>query len=140
MIENILSMLKKVKKSSAYSYRSICPAHKGNSQSLSIRVRDTGKVDIHCFAECQGADVMAAIGLTLADLYPDRIEPPIGLGKERRFNSYDVLAGIASESLIIAHLASELQTYPLNKADHDRLFLAVKRIRTAAKLVGVHHG
>jgi hypothetical protein len=139
-IDTILSRLEKVKKSGNHSWRAVCPAHQGKSQSLSIRERDSGKVDIHCFAECDGAHVMQAIGMTLADLYPESIKPPHSLGKKPPFNAYDVLAALADEALLIAHLGSELQEHPLKAEDRQRLFLAVKRIRTACSLVGVHRG
>lgn len=139
-IDTILSRLERVKKSGSYSWRARCPAHQGKSQSLSIRVRDTGKVDIHCFAECDGAQIMHAIGMLLVDLYPEPINPPHSLGKKPPFNAYDVLAALADETLLIAHFASELQDHPLIDEDRKRLFTAVRRIRQACSLVGVHRG
>lgn len=142
MIEAILSRLNKVKKSHgrANQWLACCPAHEDRSPSLSIMQNETGKVFIHCFAGCEGSAIMNAIGMTLADLYPDPIEPSRGLGKKPQFNAYDVLAAIAAESLLVAHLGSALQEYPLCDADRERLLVAVKRIRTACGLVGVHRG
>lgn len=45
-----------------------CPAHDDNSPSLSLRRGDECAL-LHCFAGCQPADVVAALGLRLADLY-----------------------------------------------------------------------
>ncbi len=47
-----------------------CPAHEDSSPSLSVKALDDGRVLIHCFAGCSAPDVLAAIGLTLSDLYP----------------------------------------------------------------------
>jgi hypothetical protein len=47
-----------------------CPAHEDRSPSLSVKALDDGRVLVHCFAGCGAADVMAAVGLTLAALYP----------------------------------------------------------------------
>jgi 5S rRNA maturation endonuclease (ribonuclease M5) len=48
-----------------------CPAHPDNSPSLSVTPID-GQVLIYCHAGCDTADVLAAVGLTLRDLYDDR--------------------------------------------------------------------
>ncbi len=49
-----------------------CPAHVDNSPSLSVSVKDDGTPMFHCFAGCSPDDVLAAVGLKWADLYPDR--------------------------------------------------------------------
>jgi hypothetical protein len=49
----------------------LCPAHDDKGPSLSIR--DTGeRILLHCFAGCDAEDVLAAVNMTWADLYPDR--------------------------------------------------------------------
>lgn len=48
-----------------------CPAHKDRNPSLSITPIE-GSVLLHCFADCDTADVLAAVGLTKADLYDSR--------------------------------------------------------------------
>ena len=50
-----------------------CPAHDDKSPSLSVR--DAGeRVLFHCHAGCNADDILAAIGLSWTDLYPDRWE------------------------------------------------------------------
>jgi hypothetical protein len=47
-----------------------CPAHDDGNPSLSIRQRDDGNgVLVHCHAGCETRDVLAAIGLTVGDLF-----------------------------------------------------------------------
>lgn len=140
IINRILSQLKKVKKAGTDRWMACCPAHDDKSPSLSIMQNETGKVNVHCFAGCGGEEILRAIGMSLADLYPDRIDPPKGLGKAAPFNPYDVLAGLASEAMIVAMLGSELADHPLSPEDRKRLFLAVSRIRAAIKLAGVTYG
>lgn len=70
--DKILSRLDAVRKNGDHKWMARCPAHADNGPSLSIRELDGGKVLVHCFAGCGGADVMAAIGLALSDLYPER--------------------------------------------------------------------
>jgi hypothetical protein len=45
-----------------------CPAHEDHSPSLSIR-RTRDRVLIRCWAGCRATDIVAAIGLTLNDLF-----------------------------------------------------------------------
>lgn len=49
-----------------------CPAHEDRGPSLGLRELPSGDCLIYCFAGCAPASIMAAIGLTLADLYIDR--------------------------------------------------------------------
>ena len=49
-----------------------CPLHNDNTESFSIGEGSTGKVLLHCFAGCSTESVVAAIQLTLADLFSTR--------------------------------------------------------------------
>lgn len=53
-----------------------CPAHEDRSPSLSVNEGDDGRVLINCFAGCEAAAVVEAIGLNLRDLFDGR--PPEG--------------------------------------------------------------
>jgi hypothetical protein len=48
-----------------------CPAHNDDRASLSFGPGENDRVLVHCFAGCETKDVMAALGLTLADLAGD---------------------------------------------------------------------
>lgn len=48
-----------------------CPAHDDHKPSLSIGQGEDGRVLIHCHAGCSPADVLAAVGLRPADLFPN---------------------------------------------------------------------
>lgn len=52
-----------------------CPAHDDRAPSLSIGTGTEGVPLIHCQAGCRTEDVLGAVGLTLADLMPDRDRP-----------------------------------------------------------------
>lgn len=140
MAETILSQLRKVKKTGANRWLACCPAHEDKSPSLSIMQNDTGKVFVHCFAGCEGEAIMGAIGMTLSDLYPERIEPPNGTGKKPPFNPFDVLKALAGQAQIVAMLGGALADHPLSDKEREALFKAVGRINAALKLVGVRHG
>ncbi|MCC7409044.1 MAG: DUF3987 domain-containing protein, partial [Phycisphaeraceae bacterium] len=47
-----------------------CPAHEDRKPSLSIGEGDDGRALLHCHAGCEAGQVVAAIGLDLADLMP----------------------------------------------------------------------
>ncbi len=48
-----------------------CPAHEDAKASLSIGAGDDGRVLLKCFAGCTTEAIVAAIGLTMADLFPE---------------------------------------------------------------------
>jgi hypothetical protein len=47
-----------------------CPAHDDHHNSLKVDRADDGHALVHCYAGCLPDEVMHAVGLTLADLYP----------------------------------------------------------------------
>src|SRR5947209_1867832 len=54
------------------SYAS-CPAHEDTNPSLSISQGANGRALLNCHADCQTTDVVAKLGLTMADLSPSRL-------------------------------------------------------------------
>ncbi|NOS82768.1 MAG: hypothetical protein HOP32_14420 [Nitrospira sp.] len=48
-----------------------CPAHPDKSPSLSIKEGADGRILLHDFAGCTPAEIVAALGLTLGDLFAD---------------------------------------------------------------------
>lgn len=69
-IETITSRLDNPKKS-GNSWLARCPAHADKSPSLSVTEAADGRVLLHCHAGCETEDILAAIGLTLRDLFPE---------------------------------------------------------------------
>ncbi len=69
-IDNVLSRLERVRKSSGSEWKARCPAHPDRNPSLSIRWLEGDRmVLIHCHAGCPTRSVLDAIGLTLRGLY-----------------------------------------------------------------------
>ncbi|HVL83595.1 MAG TPA: AAA family ATPase [Pseudonocardia sp.] len=66
------------------SWRGRCPIHQGKTRtSLSVRHHvprgsDRGRAQLRCWAGCDERDVLALVGLTLADLYDDPPPPTPG--------------------------------------------------------------
>jgi len=52
-------------------WKARCPAHKDSDPSLSITAAGNGRVLLHDFGGCNTADVLAAVGLSFSDLFPE---------------------------------------------------------------------
>jgi hypothetical protein len=66
---------------SARGWLARCPAHDDRSPSLSIAEGDDGRILLHCFAGCSLESIVAALGLTMRDLFkgprvPSKPKPP----------------------------------------------------------------
>jgi hypothetical protein len=61
-------------------YVAKCPAHEDQRQSLSVGIGTGGRVLLKCHAGCQVDAIVAALGLTMGDLF----EEQTGSGSERR--------------------------------------------------------
>ena len=61
-------------------YQALCPAHPDQQASLSINTGTDGRVLLHCFAGCTAEQITAALGLTLADLFPQNGHGRVGRG------------------------------------------------------------
>lgn len=55
-----------------HGYLALCPAHEDHRPSLSIGEAQDGRILLHCWAGCETRDVVAAVGLSLSDLFPPR--------------------------------------------------------------------
>jgi hypothetical protein len=51
-----------------------CPAHRDGTPSLSINTGEDGRVLLNCHAGCNAEAIVAAWGLSLVDLFPERPE------------------------------------------------------------------
>lgn len=74
-IEDILSKFEGVEQKAPNSWMARCPAHGDKNPSLSITLKDDGKVLMHCFTGCTVEEICAAAGLKLSDLMPERKQP-----------------------------------------------------------------
>lgn len=66
----LLSRLDNVHKAGR-EWRARCPVH-GGKDALSVRESDSGHVLVRCHAQCDTGAIVAAVGLSLADLCPAR--------------------------------------------------------------------
>ncbi|MFU1517422.1 CHC2 zinc finger domain-containing protein [Vreelandella alkaliphila] len=137
----ILDRLDKVKENGPGRWLACCPAHQDRSPSLAVRETSDGTILMKCFAGCPTGDVLAAIGLELKDLFPQRDNDAYTASKRpgERWVPRDVLAAVAREALIALLAAEAVHSGTLlSDEDRNRLAVAAGRLRAAAKEVGAH--
>ena len=78
-VEDLLRRLTGVK-TIATGIKALCPAHHDRNPSLSIKVADDGRILLHCWAGCRNEDIVAALGIRFADLFPETL--PSALPKQ----------------------------------------------------------
>lgn len=131
--EIILSRLSKVRKTGKGSWVACCPAHPDKSPSLSVKELGDGRVLIHDFGGCGTDDVLAAVGLEMADLFPEKLpDAP----RTRGFTAWDALQALKAESVVIALVAADVaEGRPVSPIDADRACTAAGRIAQALEAV-----
>lgn len=136
-IETLLSRLSGVKAGNAIGrWIARCPAHQDRSPSLTIRAEDDGRILLHCFAGCEPDAVLAAMGLTFAELFPERLTHEYLPRIPMPFSALDALKCLASESAIVSILASDMVLgKEISDADSVRLSAAAGRIATALEVI-----
>lgn len=144
-VHAMLNRLDKVKENGPGRWLACCPAHQDRSPSLAIRETSDGTILMKCFAGCPTGDVLAAIGLELKDLFPERDNDAYSTSKRpgERWVPRDVLAAVAREALIALLAAEDVHRgVLLSDGDRNRLAVAAGRLRAAAREVGcyVKHG
>lgn len=138
-IESLLANLRKVKANGPGKWMACCPAHGDKHPSLAIRELEDGRILIHCFTGCDPLEVLDSVGLSFADVMPERL---VEHGKPVRhpFTALDALRALAHESgvvsVAIADLAEGLQ---FSDSDAERIALASERLQTALGYVYGNH-
>ncbi len=129
-IETILPLLEKVRKRQAGQWSARCPAHADKGPSLSVRENTDGAVLIYCHAGCEVAEIVGALGLDMAGLFPPRDAPP-GTPKRtpRLLSAGQALELLADESLLVAVAAANVgHGVALTTVDKDRVLKAAGKI------------
>jgi hypothetical protein len=137
-LDQFIGRLERVKKSGR-GFIARCPAHEDKTASLSITAGDDGRVLLHCFAGCRSADVVAAAGLEIADLFVKRPTADMSLTERAALKEYArqaqwkaALNVLALEATIINIAAQELrQGKKLDPDDCARIAHAAEVINEA---------
>jgi len=139
-IDKVLDGLERVKQIGPGEWTALCPAHDDMHPSLSVAEAEDGKVLLHCWTGCGASEIVAALGLSMSDLFVGdrRNLSEHGTGPIRRPWKYrDALIGVTLE-LIVARLilAAVARGEQLDAEALDRLALAEERISDAARIAG----
>jgi len=134
----LLGRLDQVRQTGPDQWLARCPAHDDRSPSLSIKQADD-RVLVHCFAGCEPGDVLAVVGLTLADLFDRPLahhKAPLSAYQRRRHGqAAEALKALAHEINVVWVCAEQMHAgFALDPAERFRLKQAMKRLETARRL------
>jgi len=120
---------KGVRKTGPQRYACQCPAHPDRTASLSVRELDDGRGLIHCFAGCNPADILAAVGLTFDALFPPRLIDHHVKRERLPYVPADVFAVVRAELGVIAVIAHDMRAQrAISDDDYSRLGIAAERL------------
>lgn len=136
--------------------RARCPVHQSeNSRSTSLALREMpdGAVQITCFAGCQHADILAAVGLHYTDLLPDHLRHSRSTHVKPSFSGWpciQVAESIQADIHLVRifggmildsqHLIEGMM--PFDRSEWDQLRAAHHRLGESLQKIerGVRHG
>lgn len=106
----------------ARAWKACCPAHDDKTPSLCIDEKHDGTVLLKCWAGCDSARIMDAVGMGFAELHPGDAPLP------RRERKYD-----PTEDLLVLSIAQGMRKREgrLTRADKRREKLAYSRLKGA---------
>jgi hypothetical protein len=141
-IENLISRLDKVKGRNG-SWTARCPAHEDKGTSLAERENEDGRILLHCFAGCETANVLGALGMDMTDLFPpdSKRRDYSALGKpsmKPAFFASDLMRIIHFEALVVQIVAFDIaNNKPINEETRERMLTAYQRIDEAVRYANV---
>lgn len=132
-VDALLAQLENVKRTGDGRWLARCPAHEDKRPSLSVKETAEGVVLLKCWSGCSAAEVVAAVGLDMAALFPEKAIVD-GKPERRPFPAADILRAVSFETMIVSLAAAQLaKGKPLAAADLERLKLAASRLQAAAE-------
>lgn len=113
-----------------------CPAHDDRDPSLSVAETQDGRTLIHCHAGCEALDVVHAVGLELADLFPESTDTyqarPFWWAREQRKKNDGLDVERTVLALAKADRAAGKRLSGKDLARERAAFLALKRAERGA--------
>jgi DNA primase len=127
----LLDRLGRVRQTGTGRWIAACPAHQDSSPSLSIRELEGDRVLVHCFGACSTGDVLAALGLSMGDLFDKPLEHHAAPSKSR-IPARDVLELVSHEiDVAVIVMAEVLDGARASDIAWERLAQAAQRIGVA---------
>ena len=143
-VETLLGSLQGVHKTGPASWRAKCPAcnHPRDTGALAVSEGSDGTILLHCFRCNDTAAILKALGLTVADLFPERIKPQTPEERRAAREAFkrsawkSALGVIGREACVVNAAAGWLrQRKELSAEDYERLVLACSRIDEARSVL-----
>lgn len=136
--DTLLQRLDKVRQTGTDQWTACCPAHDDRGPSLSIKEVDD-RLLVHCFAGCSASDVVAAVGLTLGDLFDKPLDHHRAALRPSQRKRHDqaraALQALLHECRVVGCAAEQMIAgFALDEDEHDRLKLAIQRVKTAEEI------
>lgn len=133
-IESLLSRMSKVRRRGNNKWMVSCPCHEDRTPSLAIK-DDNGSILLHCFSQgCAPADICAAIGHEISDLFPPSDNYDASQAKPRKQTGFEpdqVLFAVVMEIVAAQLIVDEVMKTMPDSELKNRLDLASKRIHGA---------
>ena len=134
--ERLLPRLDGVRQVAQQRWVAKCPAHEDRSPSLSIRETDDGRILVHDFGGCPTTEVLASLGMTVTDLFPERITHHAKSLRPNHWHAMrEALKTLCREALVVAIAAEDIAAgRDLSADDAARVAVAAGRIRGAVEV------
>lgn len=135
--ERLLARLEAVRRTGEGRWLARCPAHDDKNPSLSIREADDGRVLLRCWAGCETAAVVGAVGLRMSDLFDRPLSNAGPIPARSRWDRQDAWTCLWHEALIASIAAADVaRGQPLSPEDAARAALAAERLAEVASTFG----
>jgi hypothetical protein len=132
--EHLVSRLEGVRQTGPERWMARCPAHDDIHPSLSIRETSDGTVLMKCFAGCCVADITAAVGIQLSDLFPAKFAGASGKRVRQPFFRDQVFNILRDEAGFVWLIACDMHAKrAISERDYERLCQAVAEIERIAE-------
>jgi hypothetical protein len=136
--DRVIAGLQNVRVTGPAKWAAACPLCKSRTgRPIAVRALPDGRALVYAFCACDTADVLNAIGLKLADLFP--AGPPGQCFKPERhpFDAMQVLVAIAHEITVTAMIAEDMRAVgTADDEQRERLRTAVRRLNAALDAIG----
>ncbi len=140
-VDLLVSKLSRVRKAGPGRWNACCPSHgSGRNSALTIRELPDGRILLYCFGGCGINEVLSAIGMTLADLFPESMTAQEA-GGDRRYRSgqsapwspEQLLRAVSTDVLVAATVVSRALDGKADAADRSALWSSAGRLADAVE-------
>ena len=137
-VDALLSRLKSVRKNGPNSWMALCSSHDDRSRSLKVSHGGDGRTLIHCFAGCEPDNILAAVGMSIEDMFDDPLYHKAKPIKGTKVYPREVLQALRTELMIMILSANDLRKGKnLSETDRERLDLSYERFSNALELAEI---